>query len=42
LVRSGDRLDPVEGFEFMKAHRAAHSIATMCRRKLDVAQRAED
>jgi putative transposase len=31
LVRAGDRLDPVEGFEFMKANRAAHSVTTMSR-----------
>jgi putative transposase len=31
LVRAGDELDPVEGFQFMKANQAAHSIATMCR-----------
>ena len=24
LVRSGDRLDPVQGFEFVRAHRATH------------------
>ena len=31
LVRAGDRIDPVEGFRFVKANQAAHSIATMCR-----------
>jgi putative transposase len=31
LVRAGDELDPVEGFQFMKANQAAHPIATMCR-----------
>ena len=31
LVRSGDRLDPAEGFEFLRAHRAMHSITTMSR-----------
>ena len=31
LVRSGDRRDPLRTFAFMKAHRAAHSIATLCR-----------
>ncbi|MDP9441241.1 MAG: IS3 family transposase [Actinomycetota bacterium] len=31
LVRQGDRLDPVTGFEFVKAHQAEHSVATMCR-----------
>src|SRR5262249_16255568 len=30
-VRWGDGLDPAEGFEFMRAHRAMHSIATMSR-----------
>jgi putative transposase len=31
LVRAGDELDPVEGFQFMKANQAAHSLTTMCR-----------
>ena len=31
LVCSGDRLDPAEGFEFLRAHWAMHSITTMSR-----------
>jgi putative transposase len=31
LVRSGDRLDPTEGFEFVRAHRAHHAVSTLCR-----------
>jgi len=31
LVRTGDRIDPVEEFRFVKANQAAHSIPTMCR-----------
>src|SRR5712664_3897813 len=31
LVCQGDRLDPVQGFEFVRAHRATHRIATLCR-----------
>jgi putative transposase len=31
LVRAGDRIDPIEGFRFVKANQAAHCIATMCR-----------
>src|SRR5262249_7406095 len=31
LVRSGDRLDPAEGFEFVRAHRAQHRVTTLCR-----------
>jgi putative transposase len=31
LVRQGDHVEPVQGFEFVKAHRADHPIATMCR-----------
>src|SRR5262245_15060311 len=31
LVRPGDRLDPVQGFEFVRAHQAAHPIAALCR-----------
>src|SRR5262249_45612842 len=31
LVRSGARLDPAEGFEFLRAPRAMHSITTMSR-----------
>jgi len=30
LVRTGD-LDPRQGFEFVKANRAAYRVATMCR-----------
>jgi len=30
-VRSGDRLDPTEGFEFVRVHQAMHPIATLCR-----------
>jgi putative transposase len=31
LVRPGDRIDPLEGFEFVKAHQAVHAVATLCR-----------
>ena len=31
LVRSGDRLDPVHVFEFVRANRAMYPVATMCR-----------
>src|SRR5205809_677225 len=31
LVRSGDRLDPTEGFEFVRSHQATHPITTQCR-----------
>jgi putative transposase len=31
LVRSGDRLDPVRVFEFVRANQAMYPIATMCR-----------
>ena len=31
LVRSGDRLDPVRVFEFVRANRAMYPVATMCR-----------
>ena len=31
LVRQGDALDPVAGFEFIDANRAVHPVATMCR-----------
>ena len=31
LVRSGDRLDPAEAFEFVRVHRASHTIAARCR-----------
>ncbi len=31
LLCQGDRLDPVQGFEFVTAHRATHPIATLCR-----------
>src|SRR5438552_4224378 len=31
LVRSGDRLDPTEGFEFVRSHQAMHPITTQCR-----------
>jgi len=30
LVCQGDRLDPVQGFEFVRAHRATHRLATLC------------
>ena len=32
LVRAGTRLDPVRVFEFVRANRAMHPVATMCRR----------
>ena len=31
MVRTGDRLDPLRGFEFVKANQAAHSVITLCR-----------
>lgn len=31
LVRSGDRLDPAEGFEFVRVHQAQHPVVTLCR-----------
>jgi hypothetical protein len=31
LVRSGDRIDPVEGFEFVKRNQADYPVATLCR-----------
>ena len=31
LVRQGDHVDPVAGFEFVKGHQADHPIATVCR-----------
>ena len=31
LVRSGDRLDPIRVFEFVRANRAMYPVATMCR-----------
>src|SRR4029077_5527320 len=31
LVRSGDRRDPIQVFEFVKAYQAVYPIATMCR-----------
>ena len=31
LVCQGDRLDPIQGFEFVTAHRATHRLATLCR-----------
>ncbi|HEY3216550.1 MAG TPA: IS3 family transposase [Candidatus Eisenbacteria bacterium] len=30
LVRAGDRLDPVRGFEFVSAHQAVYPIAAQC------------
>src|SRR5262249_13389979 len=31
LVREGDHLDPIQGFEFVTAHQAGHPVLTMCR-----------
>jgi len=31
LVRSGDQIDPVEGFEFVKRDQADYPVATLCR-----------
>ena len=31
LVRSGDKRDPCEGFQFVSDHQADYPIATMCR-----------
>jgi putative transposase len=31
LVRSGDRIDPLQGFEFVKANQADYPVATLCR-----------
>src|SRR6266446_705939 len=31
LVCSGDRIDPTEGFGFVRAKQAEHPVATMCR-----------
>jgi hypothetical protein len=31
LVCAGSRLDPVQGFEFVQAHKAEHRVATTCR-----------
>ena len=31
LARTGDRLDPVRVFEFVKAHQAVYPVAAMCR-----------
>jgi putative transposase len=30
-VELGDQLAPVQGFEFVKAHRGTHRVATVCR-----------
>ena len=29
--RAGERVDPVAGFEFVRANQADHAVATMCR-----------
>ena len=31
LVRPGDQLAPVQGFEFVRAHQGTHRVATVCR-----------
>ena len=31
LVRQGDHVDPLAGFEFVKGYQADHAIATLCR-----------